>query len=368
MEFTKDDKITIEKLLEEGLITDIKDLIGDKEASFMFKFMVNKFAYLLNGNLLNEDEIVLRKKVNVIIKTLGPLFLQNKQVFEDRNNLRNDKVYSKDINLPNEPVIYMPNHGFKDDPLASVIAAPRNAYFLFGSLPQFFNTFDGITAWLNGLTLVDRKSHVSKKTSIHNAIDIINHNVDLIIYPEGVLNKTSNLLALEYWAGIYKVAKETGVKVVPIVHYLRDHGPKSFMIKFNPTQDDIIHTLLDDPVKIDDLSEKAALEYLRDISASWYYLLMEKYGQTTREEFLDGKKTSLSKMEEELEISMNSIEYYDSSVERSIDYRSKDIDRPEDVFEAIANIKNVTKENVLDVMEAKKLVRQRKKEDIQRRF
>ena len=42
--------------------------------------------------------------------------------------------------------------------------------------------------------------------------------------------------------------------------------------------------------------------------------------------------------------------------------------RPEDVFENIANIENINVNNVNDVVYAQKLVRQRKREDIQRRF
>ena len=62
------------------------------------------------------------------------------------------------------------------------------------------------------------------------------------------------------------------------------------------------------------------------------------------------------------------MDYYDSSIERSSDFRPKDKVRPEDVFESIAEIDNITARNVNDVIYAQKLVRQRKREDIQRRF
>ena len=107
MKLTKNDKVTIDLLLQEGLITSELDLIGDnKKASIMYNYMVKKFGYLLNSDLLSEEEIALRKKVNLFIKKIGPLFLQNTQVFENRNTLKNsnDTTPDKPITLPDNPV------------------------------------------------------------------------------------------------------------------------------------------------------------------------------------------------------------------------------------------------------------------------
>ena len=62
------------------------------------------------------------------------------------------------------------------------------------------------------------------------------------------------------------------------------------------------------------------------------------------------------------------MDYYDSSIEKTADYRPKDKVRCEDVFANVANIRNINSSNVNDVLYARELVRQRKKEDIQRRF
>lgn len=371
MKFSKNDKMDIQTLLDNGLITSEDDLIGNnKKASFMYNYLIKKFGYLLNGDLLSQNEIEFRRKVNVIIKKIGPQFLQNTQVFENRNTLKNHNDFTPDskIVLPDTPVIWMPNHGFKDDPLASALACQRKAYFLFASLPQFYNSFDGITAWLNGVTMINRKSIVSRKASLDNCIDVLNHGVDLILYPEGILNKSANELVLDLWPGIYRIAKETGAPIVPIVHYLRDKGPKTFKNKIKPTEDDIIHTVVDDPIKIDDLSEKAALEYLRDVLATWLYLMIEKYGHITREELLNGHVDSISALEEILQHNLSTMDYYDSSIEKTADYRPKDKVRCEDVFANVANIENINSSNINDVLYARELVRQRKKEDIQRRF
>ena len=149
---------------------------------------------------------------------------------------------------------------------------------------------------------------------------------------------------------------------------MRDKGPKTLKNKINPTKDDIIHTVVDDAIKIDDLGEKAALEYLRDVMATWLYLLIEKYGSISREELIGNHEDSISALEEKLQYNLSTMDYYDSDIEKHSDYRPKDKVRPEDVFENIANIENINVNNVNDVVYAQKLVRQRKREDIQRRF
>lgn len=103
------------------------------------------------------------------------------------------------------------------------------------------------------------------------------YGVDLLIYPEGTWNMTPNALSPDLWPGVYRIACETGAKVIPIIHYLRDNNTS----KSNP-----IHTVVDDPIRIDDMSEQQALSYIRDIFATWYYLMIEAYSKSTRDEIL----------------------------------------------------------------------------------
>lgn len=71
-------------------------------------------------------------------------------------------------------------------------------------------------------------------------------------FPEGVWNKTPDMLILNLWLVIYRIACETGAKVVPIVHYIRNFTGKN----------NLIHTVADDSIRIDDFSEQAALCYV----------------------------------------------------------------------------------------------------------
>lgn len=341
-------------------VDSIKDLIGDDDPSMLFYLLANNLNYLLSDDMdkiFSDKSMEIRNYINKLIKLFGPLFLRNKQVFEDRNELLGKKIYdSKDIVLGDDAVIWASNHYFKDDAVGTVLAAYRNAYILFGSLPQFYNTFDGITAWLNGVILVNRKNQNSKKTVIEKCDYVINHKKDLIIYPEGVWCKSPNKLMLDLWPGIYRICKDTGCKVVPVCHYIKDCELKY--------KGNYIHTVVDDPVRLDDLSEKAALEYLREIISTWYYLMMEKYGTSTREAELEGYKNSTDAWEAKLNERLSVVSRYDSEIEKTADYLSREQSEYMKAWHDIANITNINANNVDQIMNAKKIMLN----NFQRRF
>ena len=87
------------------------------------------------------------------------------------------------------------------------------------------------------------------------------------------------------------------------------------------------------------------------------------------EEDLEKKElTSHEAFELYLEDLLETVDWYDSEIELNYDYQPRDIIRPEDAFSAIANISNSNYNNVWNVIEAKKLVKERKLENYQRRF
>lgn len=257
-------------------------------------------------------------------------------------------------------MIFCVNHRFKDDILGAVRAAPRHAYILFGSLPAFCNTFDGVSAWLNGVVLCDRKVAASRRTSTENAVRILQMGGNLLIFPEGVWNKTSERLLLDFWPGIYRIAKATGAKVVPIVHYIRDTEDSS--------PENVIHTVVDEPLRLDNLPEKEALSLLRDKMATWYYLMMERYGQSTRQALLGRFGSTEEAWESYIAQHTQTIYYHDKEIELCADYRPRDIPLPQDVYRQIADIKKITPDNASAVATAIRAVEQARKRDVQRRY
>lgn len=86
-----------------------------------------------------------------------------------------------------------------------------------------------------------------------------------------------------------------------------------------------------------DLSEKAALNYVRDVLATWFYLMVERYGKTTRKKLLEDFVSPAEMWEESLIARVKTAARYDKNIELCADYRPKDIARPEQVWKRISN-------------------------------
>ena len=160
----------------DGEILNADDLTGGRAPSALFCLLGGQFSKLLDDNWHpTRAGLHLRRMIHPIFNLLGKKILSNPQVIENRNQLMDVTSTTPDncITLPDEPVIFCANHRFKDDILGAVCAAPRHAYILFGNLPAFFNTFDGISAWLNGVVMCNRKVAASRKTSTENAIRVL---------------------------------------------------------------------------------------------------------------------------------------------------------------------------------------------------
>lgn len=343
-------------------ITSSADLLGSAKPSVLFYPLANLLRGLICGKgerMLSGVSMTLRRLIHPIIMLLVPAFMDYKQVFESKNALLGIDAPDKPLELSKEPVIWCVNHGFKDDVAAS-IHATRHSYVYFGSLPHFYNTFDGLALFLNGVILCNRKIRRLKQASYDLAVRSLRKGNDLTILPEGVWNKTPEKLMLDLWPGVYRMAKETGSKVVPVIHYLADPHRKY--------AGNVIHTVIADPVSMEGLSEKEGLELLRDIMATWYFLLMEKYGQTTREELLAGFDTADKAWESYMSMHTGCQKYYDLEIELCADYRAKDIIRPEDMWKSVADIQYVHSGNVSHVKYARQLVAREKRRDFQRRF
>ena len=356
--------------LYKGKIKNINDLTGGREPSKLFYILARHLDYLLDTDpnvCIKKYGVKFRRALNPIVKKIAPLFMQSKQVIEDRNKLmypkgpkKRDKKYSSEIELPEEPVIWMANHAFKDDVVATICAAKRHGYLLLGSVPQFYNQFDGVAAYVNGVVLANRKVKSSKKASIDKSVKAMSYGADLIMFPEGVWNKTPHIPIISLWSGIYRIAKKTGAKIVPVVHYTTD--------MLNKDKESIIHTVIDDPIDISDMTQEEALDYLRDIMATWSYLMMEKYGKSTRKKEIGKHATSQEAWEEHLKERVKTADRYDIEIETNADFRPKEIDDPIEIWEKIANIETIDARSIKTVEYAKKMIKERKNNDFQRRF
>ena len=361
------DKKVLEAYAES--LSSFSDLIGDGYTGMspLFYLLNRRFLHWLDDDpavAVSEKEIRFRKRFYPVLQAVGPGALKCTQVFENRRRLMDPSCDDADTlpQLTDSPVIFVANHGFHDDVLASVLAARRVVYIAWGSLPLLYNTFDGFASSLVGCVCLNRKSGASRKAFTAKALRAMEHGMSILAFPEGGWNKTSELLALPLWKGVYDLSAASGCPVVPITLYVRD--PEVLSKK------NIIHTVVDDPISLYDMPRQEALRLLRDTFATWTYTMMEAYGRSTREIEMGGYTTSDQRWHAHLRERMKGVARYDSSIEKRADYRLKDVTRPEDAFASIAAIReeNITPQNVKMVLAARQLVEERQNSDFQRLY
>ncbi len=119
---------------------------------------------------------------------------------------------------------------------------------------------------------------------------------------------------------------------------------------------------------LDNLTEGEALSLLRDKMSAWYYLMMERYGQSTRQELLGEFDSAGEAWEDYVVQHTSSIYYYDKEIELCADCRPRDVLLPQDVYRQIADIQKITPDNALAVADAVRIVEQARKRDVQRRY
>lgn len=67
-----------------------------------------------------------------------------------------------------------------------------------------------------GSVIVDRKNDHSRKTSFDNMRRVLDSGLDMLIYPEGTRNKTSEPLK-SFYDGAFKLAVDTQKPIIPVV-------------------------------------------------------------------------------------------------------------------------------------------------------
>lgn len=365
-------RVIVEELKKAGLITKEEDLTAGVNTGRLFNYMLNKYSFLLNDDpniAFPKDKIKDGALVHKFVHKFGKYFLRTPQIIEDRNKLLEgddetfsdrERNFSKEIKEPDEPTIYVMNHAFKDDGLASLIAIKNRVYMVFGNLAQFYGTLDGIMSAKIGVILVNRKSKKSRGTTVEKAQYLLENGMNILICPEGIWNKTPNKITLNFWEGFYRMAQKkdgTFYPVVPVIHWIDNNYGKG--------TGDSIHTVIDDPIKLDGMNKDEAINKVKTIIDTWHYKMSEKYGKTTRNQLLRGYDNTSDAWEEEIRHRVALVEKYDYQTETSSDKRSKD--DPLLVWEPIANLE-FTKNNAKEVASAKKLVKKLKKDDFQHRI
>jgi len=182
-----------------------------------------------------------------------------------------------------KPVIFASTHGFKDDVLNAVLVAGRPLYILMGALIDFYNSLEGILAWLIGVVLVDRSDKDSRTISLPKMQRAMKFGTNALIFPESAWNLTDSLLVMKLYSGVYKMAIRANVLVAPIATH---------------TEGKNCYAILGEPFDITVYGCDEGTQMLRDKLATLKFELMESYSSFLRSELEVSGKSCRTAWEE----------------------------------------------------------------------
>lgn len=272
------------------------------------------FRYLLN----NDPQKTVSLRGVRARRLLHPLLLKVAPAFSHRKLV----VVRRAIMPTDRPIIFAATHGFKDDALFTLLTVRQHAYFLFGSLPQFFGSFDGVSAWLNGSILVDRSDRTSRHASKEKMVRALSLGANLIYYPEGTWNKTENLLVLKLFPGIYDVARRGHAWVAPVATHLEGNT---------------CYSILGEAFDLCQYEQAIGLEELRDRMGALKYELIARYSHSDRHSLLSGR-TPEEYWHTVLEELVAEVDCYDPVVEANSAYIDPAITPPREAFAHLQTI------------------------------
>lgn len=266
--------------------------------------------YLLHNDpdkVLSRCGIRFRRFINPLLRALAPSFCAVRL-----------HVVKRSSPPSGVPLIFASTHGFKDDITLATCACNCHAYILFGSLPNFFGTINGWLLWLNGVLLVDRKRKDSRAAARQKMLRALEIGVNLLVFPEGVWNKTPNKCVQKLFPGIYDIAMESGALVVPIGSI--QQGKDAY-------------AAVGEAFDITKFERLEGIRELRDRMASLKYDLMAEYCVGARDDFGHGDETAAYWDGELNKLIASAGGYYDHEYESVAHFRDKGEADEREVFE-----------------------------------
>lgn len=174
----------------------------------MYNKFLEKYLDYAPEKVISKKGVIIRKIISPVLRFIVPFVTPNSKLTVVRR-----------AKLPKQPVIFAATHGFREDVEHTVVMAGRQAYMLNGVPLQLFHSFDGITAWLAGMVIIDKTDKESRSSCINKLVRVLELGSSVIIYPEGTWNKSPNELVSGLFPGIYDVAQLSGALVAPIATY-----------------------------------------------------------------------------------------------------------------------------------------------------
>lgn len=269
----------------------------------MKNYGIRNFQYANVENFTSDIGIKLRRGINPVVRPILKLAADGNIIIDNYPKLEKGKPY-----------IFASTHNFVEDSIANLASIDRNAYLLFGTSDQLEVNKDMYFAWLNGFIYVNRKDNDNRGDSLKKMERVINSGSSVLIFPEGGFNNTENLLCQKLFQGAYKVAKATGVEVVPIAPF-NEYGKKEIYMKFG------------NPIDLASYSEEDARIVLRDELSTLLWYNMEEHAPRVKRSDL-GEDPRLDYMEERKKVYQKTNwtkDVFDEEITRYYDVKDKEL-------------------------------------------
>lgn len=174
----------------------------------LVKYYAEYRIYCYNkGDKLKGIEI--RKRLHPIID----LILKIDQVLSKEEIV---VISNKSIVKPNESKIFACTHIGGNDIQRTFQVINEPAYLMLGDPGILYKMPIYYGLKLNGVIPLETKNKQDRKIAYNRAIELLNNGGNLLIYPEGAWNVTPNEMVMKIFTGTVRMAKETGVDIIPI--------------------------------------------------------------------------------------------------------------------------------------------------------
>ena len=230
----------------------------------------------------------------------------------------------------NKPYIFAATHSFVEEISTTLATIDRSAYTLCGTTDQFEHNPKMYMNWLTGVIYVDRYDNESRESSIPKMERVLREGSSILLFPEGGLNNSENLLIQKLFAGPYKLSKKTNIEVVPISTF-NEYGSK------------FIYSSVGEPLELYKYDKEEALRILRDSMATLKYIQIEKHASRVIRQDLPENARELF-MEERKNEYLKTLWTHDVWDEELTVYKDKNNPTPQEVRETFDNV-NINSKN-----------------------
>ena len=240
------------RIFEDG-ITDLERLKREKEFLILYKEMREKNDKRFYSKLSLEQRKKLHKLILLIYKIKNKLGGFSFELIKDERN------------LTDRPIIFAVTHVGKFDIEVISESIKDHYYLLSGDFEHIQGIIDAPFIALNGVIYFNEKDKEDRKSASNRMINHLKQHGNLMYFPEGTWNLSSNLPVLPCYWGIINVARESDAIIIPVA---ADQYDKHFKINIGKSFDVLKYD--------NNLSGKAnAIKDLRDEMATLKWEIWE---------------------------------------------------------------------------------------------